>query len=62
MNEFEKLAMIIAEAAVACMDSRMARAFDRLMATEGADTSAFAIEEGYESFTSSAVLANSARA
>ena len=54
--------MMVAEEVVACMDSRMARAFDRLMTPEEADISAFAIEEGYESFTNSAMLANSARA
>ena len=61
MNELEFLAMMVAEEVVACMDSRMAWAFDRLMAPEEADTSTFAIE-GYESFTNSAVLVNSARA
>ena len=45
METLEKLSWIIAEEMVACVDSRLTRAFDRLMAADELDTAVFAIEE-----------------
>ncbi len=56
------LAWLIADEMVDCVDCRLTRAFDRLMAPEEADTAFFAVDQRYGSLVSSGALTNSARA